>query len=58
MLCFSDEEPGEYGPRRVSKIEIEETFTPFFEIIYIKDAYFDSRFGSGQRKAYLLSAVK
>jgi ubiquinone/menaquinone biosynthesis C-methylase UbiE len=58
MLCFSDAEPGEYGPRRVSKSEIEHTFLPFFEIIYIKNAYFDSRFGSGSRKAYLLSALK
>jgi ubiquinone/menaquinone biosynthesis C-methylase UbiE len=58
MLCFSDEEPGEYGPRRISKMEIKHTFTPFFKIIYIKDAFFDSRFGSGRRKAYLLSAVR
>lgn len=58
MLCFSDAEPGEYGPRRVSKIEIERAFTPFFKIIYIKDAFFDSRFGSGARKAYLLKALK
>jgi ubiquinone/menaquinone biosynthesis C-methylase UbiE len=58
MLCFSDDEPGDYGPRRVSKIEIERTFALFFKIIYIKNASFDSHFGSGSRKAYLLSAIR
>lgn len=58
MLCFSDKEPAGYGPRRVSKAEIEQTFTPLFNIIYIKDTTFDSRFGPGSRKAYLLSAVR
>lgn len=58
MLCFSDKEPEGYGPRRVSKAEIERTFTPLFNIIYIKDAAFDSRLGPGSRKAYLLSAIR
>jgi ubiquinone/menaquinone biosynthesis C-methylase UbiE len=58
MLCFSDKEPEGYGPRRVSKSEIERTFTPLFNIIYIKDAAFDSRLGPGSRKAYLLSAIR
>lgn len=58
MLCFSDKEPEGYGPRRVSKVEIETTFIPLFSIIYIKDATFDSRRGSGSIKAYLLSAVR
>lgn len=58
MLCFSDKEPDGTGPRRVSKAEIESTFTPLFSINYIKDAAFDSLFGPGSRKAYLLSASK
>lgn len=58
MLCFSDKEPEGYGPRRISKAEIISTFTPFFEIRYIKDAVFDSRIGSEKRKAYLVSAVR
>jgi ubiquinone/menaquinone biosynthesis C-methylase UbiE len=32
MLCFSDKEPEGYGPRRISKAEIEHTFTPLFKI--------------------------
>lgn len=58
MLCFSDKEPAGYGPRRISKAEIKQTFTPLFKIIYIKDTTFDSRFGPASNKAYLLSAVR
>lgn len=59
MLCFSDKEPGEYElPRRLSKAEIESTFSPLFDIIYIKDAVFDSLLNPSNRKAYLLSAVR
>ena len=59
MLCFSDKEPGEYElPRRVSKAEIESTFSPLFNIIYIKDEVFDSLLNPSSRKAYLLSATK
>jgi cyclopropane fatty-acyl-phospholipid synthase-like methyltransferase len=58
MLCFSDKEPSGPGPRRVSKAEIEHTFTPLFKIVYIKDSAFEAKFGSGRREAYLLSAVR
>lgn len=59
MLCFSDKEPGEYKlPRRLSKAEIERTFSPLFDIIYIKDEAFDSLLTPSIRKAYLLSATK
>lgn len=58
MMCFSDKEPEGNGPRRISKAEIEHTFTPLFKIIYIKDSAFESRFGPGRREAYLLSAVR
>ncbi|RXA17270.1 class I SAM-dependent methyltransferase [Methanosarcina sp. MSH10X1] len=59
MLCFSDKEPGEYElPRRASKAEIESIFSPLFDIIYIKDAVFDTLLNPRSRKGYLLSAVK
>src|SRR4030067_1598471 len=32
VLCFSDKEPGDQGPRRVSKREIEDTFSDMFRI--------------------------
>jgi ubiquinone/menaquinone biosynthesis C-methylase UbiE len=56
MLCFSDKEPGDYGPRRISKAEIESTFTPLFDIIYIKDSAFHSRIEPSSSEAYSASA--
>src|SRR5215813_1556269 len=32
LLCFSDEEPGEQGPRRVSKKELHEAFATGWKI--------------------------
>jgi ubiquinone/menaquinone biosynthesis C-methylase UbiE len=55
LLCFSDKEPEGYGPRRISKAEIERTFTPLFNIIYINDSAFYSRIGPHSSKAYLIS---
>jgi ubiquinone/menaquinone biosynthesis C-methylase UbiE len=58
MLCFSDKEPGDYGPRRISKAEIELTFKSLFNIIYIKDSTFDTGIGPSSIKAYLVSAIR
>jgi len=59
MLCFADKELGEYEmPRRISKAEIESTFSPLFNIIYIRDLAFDSLLNPISRKAYLLSAAR
>ena len=57
MLCFSDKEPEGYGPRRISKAEIERTFTPLFNIIYIKDSAFHTRLKTHSSKAYLVLAI-
>ncbi len=35
MLCFSDLEPGGYGPRRISEREIQESFRDGWSINYI-----------------------
>lgn len=58
MLCFSDKEPGEWGPRRISREEIGQTFAGLFRINYIKESFFLSRAGTGKPHAYLLSAVR
>ncbi len=58
MMCFSDKQPGEWGPRRISKREIEQTLTPLFKIDYIKDARFDSLIHDGGARAYLVSATR
>jgi len=54
MLCFSEKEPTDWGgPRRVTRREIEETFSPRFKINYIRDSSFDK---GGM--AYLTSATR
>ena len=56
MLCFSDKDPAGPGPRRISKAEIEHTFTPLFKIINIANSSLVA--STGRREAYLLSAVR
>ena len=59
MLCFSDKEPINWGgPRRVTKKEIESTFSSFFKISYIRDVLFATRFHTNGGKAYLTSATR
>ncbi len=59
MLCFSDKEPTSWGgPLRITKQEIEATFTQLFKINYIRDAFFATRVHNNGGKAYLTSATK
>jgi SAM-dependent methyltransferase len=59
MLCFSDKEPTDWGgPRRITKQEIEATFSPLFHINYIRDAYFATRIHDSGGRAYLTSATR
>jgi SAM-dependent methyltransferase len=59
MLCFSEKEPTNWGgPRRVTKKEIEATFSPLFTINYIRDALFATRFHNNGGRAYLTSATR
>jgi len=56
MLCFSDKERSDWGPRRVSKNEINQTFSPMFRINYIRETRFGSRLNDKGAKAYITSA--
>ncbi len=59
MLCFSEKEPTNWGgPRRVTRKEIETTFSSLFKINYIRDALFATRVRNNGGKAYLTSATK
>lgn len=55
MMCFSEHEPGSWGPRRVTQAEIEETFQQGWVIDYIREARFDTNFGSRKCNAWLSS---
>jgi SAM-dependent methyltransferase len=43
LLCFSDEEPGDQGPRRVSRPEIEDTFAAGWVVESIDPCRFEVR---------------
>ena len=43
LLCFSDEEPGDQGPRRVSRNEIKDTFADGWKVESIKPSRFEVR---------------
>jgi cyclopropane fatty-acyl-phospholipid synthase-like methyltransferase len=59
LLCFSDQEPGEQGPRRVSQQELRAAFANGWEVESIEPARFETRpdlqgitFSSGGPKAW------
>ena len=43
LLCFSDEEPGTQGPRRVSRQEIEDAFAEGWKVESIEPTRFEAR---------------
>ncbi len=60
MLCFSDEEPGTVGPRRISQQEIRDAFRKGWKVQSIEPVCFDAippkdgpRFSPGGPKAWL-----
>ena len=58
MLCFSDREPAGYGPRRIAKREIRESFSTGWSINYIRPAIFESRTRAEGPRAWLSSISK
>ncbi len=55
MMCFSEHEPGSWGPRRVTRAEIRESFKQGWVIDYIREAIFDTNLGARRCKAWLSS---
>jgi cyclopropane fatty-acyl-phospholipid synthase-like methyltransferase len=58
MLCFSDLEPGGYGPRRITQQEIRDSFRDGWFINYIRSAVFESRTRAEGPRAWLSSISK
>jgi SAM-dependent methyltransferase len=63
LLCFSDEEPGTEGPRRVARREIEDAFAEGWEVESIEPSRFEARpdltdisFSEGGPKAWFVAA--
>jgi SAM-dependent methyltransferase len=44
MLCFSDRQPGEWGPRRVTEAEIRSSFAEGWHVDSIEESRFDVTF--------------
>ena len=42
ILCFSDEEPGNYGPRRISRQELRDSFQKGWQVQRIEATHFDA----------------
>lgn len=53
MMCFSEREPGNWGPRRVTQQEIRSTFGTGWRVNYIEPSAFDTN--QGKARAWLAS---
>ena len=58
MLCFSELEPGDYGPRRVTQAEIRTSFHDGWRINYIKPTVMEGRLRPNGVHAWLSSISK
>lgn len=58
MLCFSEMEPGEWGPRRVTQREIREAFDRGWRVDTIREARFETNLGPENCRAWLSSMTR
>ena len=58
MLCFSEAEPGDYGPRRVTQAEIKASFHNGWRINYIRQATLEGRLRPSGARGWLSSISK
>lgn len=45
LMCFSDQQPGDWGPRRVTQAEIRSTFSDGWRVDYIQPSAFETNIG-------------
>jgi cyclopropane fatty-acyl-phospholipid synthase-like methyltransferase len=58
MLCFSDRQPGDWGPRRVSQAEIRASFTDGWRVDSIEPSKIEVTIDPAGAHAWLLSATR
>jgi SAM-dependent methyltransferase len=58
MLCFSDQQPGEWGPRRVGRTEIESSFADGWRIDSIERSSIEITLYPACAHAWLVSATR
>lgn len=58
LCCFSDAEPGGWGPRRVTQDDLRAAFSSGWTIESIEAATFATNVGSGVAQAWLMLATR
>ena len=58
MLCFSDEQPGDWGPRRVTQDEIRTAFSLGWRVESIEPAVIDLTWDSAGAIAWQVAAIR
>ncbi len=58
MLCFSDKEPENGGPRRISKEDLRSTFRQGWKVNYIRGAKFEAELGDHFPRAWIASLTR
>jgi len=48
LMCFSDLQPGDWGPRRVTQAEIRSVFSDGWHVNYIEPSAFETNIGDAQ----------
>jgi len=55
MLCFSDHQPGDWGPRRVTEREIRQSFSDGWQVESIEPTVLDITIDPGGARAWVVS---
>jgi SAM-dependent methyltransferase len=58
MCCFSDRQPGDWGPRRVRQDEIRATFGAGWEVESIEAAQFETNLDPSVAQAWLVTVTR
>jgi 2-polyprenyl-3-methyl-5-hydroxy-6-metoxy-1,4-benzoquinol methylase len=58
MLCFSELEPGDWGPRRITQNEIHDAFARGWKVASIREARFETNLGPEGCRAWLSSITR
>jgi cyclopropane fatty-acyl-phospholipid synthase-like methyltransferase len=58
LLCFSDRQPGDWGPRRVTQTELRESFTDGWEVDSVEPAELEVTFSPEPVQAWLATITR
>jgi SAM-dependent methyltransferase len=58
MLCFSDKQPGDWGPRRVSEDELRRCFVEVWHVDFIEDAVLEITLSPEGVRAWLAAFTR